>query len=95
MLLGVASLDLSSLALLGCVDGWYNIVDAHQQTRGQIKVGWACTVVKGHKRRGMGVCMSATHAWLSHTRPCALASAHKHCLDALPALHQQFLEVAE
>lgn len=39
LLLGVASLDLSSLTLLGCVDGWYNILNAQQQTRGQIKVG--------------------------------------------------------
>jgi hypothetical protein len=52
LLLGVASLDLSSLTLLGCVDGWYNILDTQQQTRGQIKVGYRQRMYANLRREG-------------------------------------------
>lgn len=38
VLVGCAALDLSALHMLGLLDGWYNVVDYHQQLRGQLKV---------------------------------------------------------
>jgi hypothetical protein len=37
-LLGCAAVDLSALAVMGGLDGWYNLVDHDRQPRGQIKV---------------------------------------------------------
>jgi hypothetical protein len=37
-LLGTVHLDLSPLAMLGSLDGWYNIVNEHKIVKGQLKV---------------------------------------------------------
>jgi hypothetical protein len=37
-LLGCAALDMAALHVLGSIDGWYNVADAAERPRGQIKV---------------------------------------------------------
>ena len=37
-LLGTVHLDLSPLAMLGRLDGWYNVLDQQEGVKGQLKV---------------------------------------------------------
>jgi hypothetical protein len=37
-LLGCAALDMAALHVLGSIEGWYNVADAADRPRGQIKV---------------------------------------------------------
>jgi hypothetical protein len=38
-LLGCAALDMAALRVLGSIEGWYNLSDAADRPKGQIKVG--------------------------------------------------------